>query len=208
MRSLLSTLLALGLLAGLFWVGGAAAEPRGGTVDISPARQAPPVPFALPFTPGEGTSPPPAPPEVPAVVPDPVVGEARNAWFGCQPPAEASVCVSLTTSGPEDLVPSEPAGVEDWRPLVEAFFAPDDVERALRVMQCESHGNPVAKNPRSTASGLFQHLASMWPPRAEAAGFGGSDVFDPVANVATAAWLVYEGGGWSHWNPSRRCWNR
>lgn len=98
-------------------------------------------------------------------------------------------------------------GAEGWRALVAHFFHPRDVDLAVRVISCESLGDPDAKNPRSTASGLFQHLASQWPPRAEAAGYPGVSVFDPVANVAAAAWLVYEGGGWSHWNASRSCWS-
>jgi hypothetical protein len=97
-------------------------------------------------------------------------------------------------------------GPEGWRPLVEHFFDAEDVERALAVMACESKGDPAAKNPRSSASGLFQHLASQWGPRAEAIGYPEASVFDPVANVAAAAWLVYDGGGWSHWNASRGCW--
>jgi hypothetical protein len=103
-------------------------------------------------------------------------------------------------------VPSGP-GVEGWRMLVEHFFRPADVDRAIRVIACESKGDPDARNPHSSASGLFQHLASLWTPRAEAVGYPGASVFDPVANVAAAAGLVYEGGGWSHWDASRGCWS-
>lgn len=99
-----------------------------------------------------------------------------------------------------------PRNVEVWRPLVEAHFAPGDVSRALAVISCESSGDPNAKNPRSSASGLFQHLGRFWAERSVKAGLAGADIFDPSANVAVAAWLVYEGGGWSHWNPSRHCW--
>ena len=99
-----------------------------------------------------------------------------------------------------------PRDVEVWRPLVEAHFAPGDVARALAVISCESSGDPNAKNPRSSASGLFQHLGRFWPERSVKAGLPGADIFDPASNVAVAAWLVYEGGGWSHWNPSRHCW--
>lgn len=106
----------------------------------------------------------------------------------------------------ERLVPLDPQGAEDWRPLISYFFNTSDVDLAVTVVECESRGVPEAKNPRSTASGLFQHLASMWPPRAASAGYAGADVFDPVANTAVAAWLVYEGGGWRHWNASRDCW--
>ncbi len=89
---------------------------------------------------------------------------------------------------------------------MEHFFEAADVDRAMAVMACESKGDPNAKNPGSSASGLFQHLASQWAPRAEAIGYPEASVFDPVANVAAAAWLVYDGGGWSHWNASRGCW--
>ena len=91
--------------------------------------------------------------------------------------------------------------VEDWRPLIQSWFLPADVPWAMRVMDCESEGNPNAKNPGSTASGLFQHLATYWDDRSGRAGWGGADIFDPVANVAVAAWLYYlpEEGGPGHW---------
>lgn len=115
--------------------------------------------------------------------------------------------VEATDSVVHDLAVPTGSGVEGWRLLVEQFFEPDDVDRALRIIECESHADPLAKNPNSSASGLFQHLASQWAPRAEAIGAPHADVFDPIANVAAAAWLVYEGGGWFHWNASRGCWS-
>ncbi len=94
------------------------------------------------------------------------------------------------------------AGVEQWRPLVAAYFRPGDVDRALRIMRCESGGDPNImhdfSNPAS-ASGLFQHLGKYWDRRSAAAGYGGVSIFDPTANVATAAWLRDQRGGWSHW---------
>ena len=74
--------------------------------------------------------------------------------------------------------------VERWRPIVSIYFPSDRVDWALRIIECESHGDPNAKNPRSTASGLFQHLASLWDERAAAAGWPAADVFDPFANIA------------------------
>ncbi|MDH3308150.1 MAG: hypothetical protein OEO77_11610 [Acidimicrobiia bacterium] len=141
------------------------------------------------------------------VIPDPAIDQSVEEWFGCNPPY-GGVCVTdPRASDPYvGLVPRTPVSAEDWRPLVEQFFQPGHVDRAVRIIGCESGGDPAAKNSRSTASGLFQHLGSLWGPRADASGYGGADVFDPVANVATAAWLVYEGGGWGHWNASRRCW--
>lgn len=134
---------------------------------------------------------------------------------GCRAAVEGASCpVTVVAGGLDvprtvrDLVPTTVRRVSDWRPLVAAFFKPQHVDRALRIIRCESGGRPDAKNPGSTASGLFQHLASMWPERATEAGWDGADVFDPVANVAVAAWLVYHGGGWSHWGASRACWGR
>lgn len=138
---------------------------------------------------------------------------ARALPPGCRIPlVDASCPVTVVAGGldvprtVEDLVPERVESVEDWRPLVAAFFRPEHVDRAIRIMWCESKGDPRAKNPVSTASGLFQHLASMWEERTAAAEMGDADVFDPVANVAMAAWLVYEFGGWSHWNASSACW--
>lgn len=88
--------------------------------------------------------------------------------------------------------------VEQWRPLVEQYFLPGDVPWAMRVMQCESGGDPDAANPRSSARGLFQHLGRYWPERSEKARWGGASIFDPEANIAVAAWLFYTGGP-SHW---------
>jgi len=92
--------------------------------------------------------------------------------------------------------------VEQWRPLVERWFDADEVETALRVMACESGGDPNAVNVRSGAAGLFQHLPKYWPERSRKAGWEGADIFDPEANIAVAAWLQRT-GGWRHWV----CWD-
>ena len=124
------------------------------------------------------------------------------------PPA----CQPLNAAGPScgehelGVEVGRMVGVERWRPLVERHFRPQDVERALAVIRCESNGDPGAANPRSSARGLFQHLHSLWGERTARAGMAGADIFNPEDNVALAAWLVYEGGGWRHWNPSRHCW--
>ena len=90
-------------------------------------------------------------------------------------------------------------GVEQWRSLVETYFRAADVDRALRIMRCESGGNPNAKSPISSASGLMQHLGKYWAARSAAAGWAGASIFDPTANVAVAAWLRDQAGGWGHW---------
>jgi hypothetical protein len=88
----------------------------------------------------------------------------------------------------------------DVRSLVSNHFAPEDVNRAIRVAWCMSSFNPAAINPVTGASGLFQHLPDDWAERAVAVGRPGSSIFDPDTNVAVAAWMLYDlPGGWSHW---------
>jgi len=105
----------------------------------------------------------------------------------------------LTVDRKIELYGGRDGGVARWRPLVERHFEAADIEWALHIVDCESNGDPLAENPRSSASGLFQHLASAWEARSEAAGIAGSSIWDPEANVAVAAWLFYEGGGKRHW---------
>lgn len=96
--------------------------------------------------------------------------------------------------------------VEQWRWLVEKYFPADRVDEALRVMACESRGNPNAKNSSSSATGLFQFLDRTWAWMSVMSGWGGYSRLDPEANVAVAAYLVdfsirsgHPGGAWGHW---------
>jgi hypothetical protein len=103
---------------------------------------------------------------------------------------------------------NHPPAVERWRPLVQQYFPSNRVEEALRIMDCESNGDPDAYNPYSGASGLFQFLPSTWASTAPKAGYGGHSVFEPEANVASAAWLGnrYEELGqyfWRAWSCRR-----
>jgi hypothetical protein len=80
----------------------------------------------------------------------------------------------------------------------------------LRVAFCESSAKPSDVGSTEVSSafavGWFQHLARYWTERSTAAGWTDYDPFNAEANVAVAAWLLYEGGGARHWNPSRTCW--
>lgn len=91
-------------------------------------------------------------------------------------------------------------GVERWRPWVQIYFQPWDVDRALRIMRCESLGDPWAKNRLSGAAGLFQHMPRYWPERSARFGWAGWSVWSPDANIAIAAALVYHDSmSWRHW---------
>jgi hypothetical protein len=127
--------------------------------------------------------------------------QAHDAYYQAQveEAREALLSDLSTINGPYNDQSSEFTWeVERWRPIVEMYFPDDRVDWALRIIECESLGDPEAKNPSSSASGLFQHLASLWPERAAVAGFAGTDVFDPFANIGVAAWLL-DNGGTGHW---------
>lgn len=90
--------------------------------------------------------------------------------------------------------------VEQWRSLVAAYFPADQVDMALRVMACESGGNPNAANPRSTARGLMQVMWSVWGPEY---GVSEAELYIPEVNLSIAA-KVYARQGWNAWT----CWRR
>jgi hypothetical protein len=71
-----------------------------------------------------------------------------------------------------------------WRDLVCTYGW--DCGWALRVIACESGGNPNAYNPAGPYVGLFQILD---PSRS---------LFDPAANIA-AAWQKYLSQGRGAW---------
>lgn len=120
-------------------------------------------------------------------------------------PPDATTTTETTTSttssgggGPWD----HPPEVEQWRSLVQQFFPSNRVEEALRIIDCESNGDPNAVNPYSGAAGLFQFLPSTWASTSPQAGYGGYSAFDPEANIATAAWLAtyYQNLGYDYWH--------
>lgn len=98
------------------------------------------------------------------------------------------------------------SNVDQWRPLVAAYFDASEVETALCIMSKESGGNPSAKNPTSTAAGLFQFLRGTWdgvPSSLTGGSYASGAVYQAEANIRSAAWLQDQ-YGWSPWSP----WNR
>ena len=83
-----------------------------------------------------------------------------------------------------------------------------DPDLAVAIARCESGLRAEAKNPTSSASGLFQQLAvPYWPGRAAALGYPeDTSPFDPTANARVSAWMMSTQGT-SPWNPSRHCWS-
>jgi hypothetical protein len=106
------------------------------------------------------------------------------------PPSTAPPGTTPTTSGGGGGGWTGSPAVERWRDLVRNYFPANRVDEALQIMQCESLGDPDAYNPYSGASGLFQFLPSTWATTSPRAGWAGASVFNPEANVASAAWLA------------------
>ena len=96
--------------------------------------------------------------------------------------------------------PTIPA-VEQWRSLVAAYWPAELVDTALCIIEKESRGNPAAKNPRSTARGLFQILASLWAPYF---GVSFDALYDPGVNVQLG-YRIYQRQGWGAWTVHRQC---
>lgn len=87
------------------------------------------------------------------------------------------------------------------RSLVETYFASGDVNRAVRLAWCVSRFDIDALNPSTGTSGLFQIDLITWTAMINELGFpASSDPFDPEANTAVAAHIVYDGDGWFYWN--------
>jgi hypothetical protein len=113
------------------------------------------------------------------------------------------------------------AGTAQWRPLVEGVFANwglngsscetrngiqfcvgPQVDNGMKVIQCESNGNPMAVNPNSGTAGLFQNHPAYWQSRVDFIRAHHSDkapnlpadasIFNPEHNTTVAAFLVWD----------------
>jgi soluble lytic murein transglycosylase-like protein len=90
--------------------------------------------------------------------------------------------------------------VEEWRPLVAGHFEPEDVDRILCLMEHESGGNPNAANPRSSASGLMQVMASVWADEFDVTW---DQLYEPEINLYVARQIL-DRQGFTAWAPYNR----
>lgn len=88
-----------------------------------------------------------------------------------------------------------PANVERWRPIVAKYFRPEDVDKALYVINGESGGNPTIAGDGGHSIGLFQ----MNMAGGLGTGSTASQLSDPEYNIKLAAQAVYGGSGWGPW---------
>jgi peptidoglycan hydrolase CwlO-like protein len=147
---------------------------------------------------------PPSPPSSTTTTTEPPTSDAPATTAPDQPQPTTTTTAPPPPADPPSITPE----VERWRPLVVAHFPTSLVDEALLIMQCESLGDPDAVNPYSGASGLFQFLPGTWAVASVGAGYAEASVFDPEANVASAAWLAgyYQANGSSPWKPWACSW--
>ncbi len=84
------------------------------------------------------------------------------------------------------------------RQTIALYFEPADLDRAVRVAWCESSFNASSVDVRTGGEGIFHIDPALFEEVAADAGVRGRDILDPDANVAVAAYLVYQTeAGWS-----------
>lgn len=76
-----------------------------------------------------------------------------------------------------------------------------DIMKAIRIARCESGFNQYAKNPNSTAKGIYQFIDGTW--RANCLKDG--NVYSFVDNI-NCFWKVYAKQGDRPWLSSVKCW--
>ena len=84
------------------------------------------------------------------------------------------------------------------------YGAPEWVrQRAHAVLWCESRYSNVANYRGSGAIGPAQFMPSTFLANRAGAGFPDGRIWDPVANVHVAVWMMNR-GLWSHWRACLR----
>ena len=142
----------------------------------APVKAGPPAPAPALAAP---VPPPPPPPLAPPAPPAP-------------PPVQAPEAAPEPAPEP---VPVSGSSVED---AIRANFG-DVADQAIRVARCESGLDPTAVSPGGGNWGLFQINSVHRGSFESVTGRPWSDVVDPDANAAFAAWLYQSSGGWGPW---------
>ena len=128
--------------------------------------------------------------QAPEPTPDPTLPPVSTAMVAAQ---ERSSVVehpppNRTVGGSNPSVPAT-SGVEQWRGLTESIFPSFAVETVLRIMQCESGGNPNATGAQGEM-GLLQ-VHPRWHRDAS---------YDPEANLRAAYRISGGGVSFSAWS--------
>ena len=79
-------------------------------------------------------------------------------------------------------------------------------EKVDLIIWCESRGNPDAKNPMSSATGIFQ-ITDKSKKFCERI-LGRKIDRHKVKDSYDCAWVLYQHGGLAHWSESQWCWGK
>ena len=87
-----------------------------------------------------------------------------------------------------------------------ARFYGVDENLALCLAKNESGFNPLAKNPNSSAGGVFQFIDSTWVSTSVRmdTGFTLADKYDAEKNIQAGVWLL-KNDGYGHWVVANKC---
>lgn len=115
-------------------------------------------------------------------------------------------------SEPLDTPPTPPATfpvAADKPRTIERYAAQygADYDLSVAIARCESRLNPAARNPSSTAKGLFQFLDGTWAHygRMHWGSLEGKSVLDYGDNAELGTWVIAKYGT-RDWNASKHCW--
>lgn len=91
--------------------------------------------------------------------------------------------------------------------MIEQFSSTYGVDGtlALSIANCESQLNAQAKNPDSTAKGIYQFLDSSWDLYSRLHWGESRDVLDSKSNIELGVWVLSQDGT-QPWESSRLCW--
>lgn len=101
----------------------------------------------------------------------------------------------------ETTTPTKEQVVEEIKKQSTIFGV--DTDLALRIAECESGYYYKAKNPDSTARGVYQYLIATW--EATESAKQGKERNDYKANIREAM-IDLANGEHSKWNASKSCW--
>lgn len=121
---------------------------------------------------------------------------AQEAAERARAAASAQSAANAQNSAPKRSYAST-GGVERWRSLVASYFG-GETDYALRIMACESGGNPNASSPTND-HGLMQ---INWPSHYNKVS-SLNDLYDPATNIRVAK-QIRDGSGWRAWTCSRK----
>lgn len=127
--------------------------------------------------------------------------EPTTTTTAAPPPTTTTEPPVVVSSSPATEQVDRPSGGDcyGWGELVATYWPADQVPTACRVLGCESGGNPTARNPSSSASGLWQFLYDTWH------SWRGSSTADQAWQASpdeqtAAAFNLWAASGWSPWS--------